>query len=212
MLHCRLRHYGLCLMLLPGLVLGHAEEKHQDSGVSIDSTATVKSNQPLPIDVGGPFSLTDHFGNSVTEQTFAGKHMLVFFGYTDCQVMCSISLNRIGSALKILEQAETNLLENLTPVVVTVDPTNDTPAKLKHSLAKYHPALLGLTGTPEKLADIYQAYKQSPSAVDGQLNNKDVVMHTSYFYLMGPEGDLKTFFPPILNAESMANILKKYML
>jgi len=44
------------------------------------------------------------------------------------------------------------------------------------------------------------------------LNDKDIVSHASYFHLMGPDGELQTLFPPILNAESMASILKKYIL
>ncbi|MBX2886946.1 MAG: SCO family protein [Granulosicoccus sp.] len=207
-----LRHSLCCLLLVPGFVWGHAGETHEDKGVSVDSTAVPTNNAPLPIEVGGPFSLIDHHGNNVTDQTFIGKHMLVFFGYTDCQIMCSISLDRIGGALALLQDENTGLLDKLAPLVVTVDPHNDTPDKLKNSLAKYHSALLGLTGTSENLDKIYQAYNQSPSVIDGKLNEKDVVTHTSYFYLMGPDGELQTFFPPILNAQSMASILKKYIL
>jgi len=200
------------LFALPGIVLGHAGEKHDDQGIAVDNVSTEKTNSPLPIDVGGPFSLTDHHGNAVTDQTFAGKHMLVFFGYTNCQIMCSISLTRIGEALKILETENNDLLANLTPIIVTVDPQNDSPAQLKKSLAQYHSALLGLTGTPENLDQIYQAYNQSPVVLDETLNDKDIVSHASYFHLMGPDGELQTLFPPILNAESMAGILKKYIL
>lgn len=198
-------------MLLPCIVFGHAGEKHDKQGVAVDSTTLESTNPPLPINVGGPFFLIDHHGNAVTDQTYAGKHMLVFFGYTGCQIMCSISLTRIGGALEILQNENVATLENLVPLIVTVDPQNDTPDKLKESLSQYHPALLGLTGTPENLDQIYQAYNQSPSALDETLNGKNVVTHTSYFYLLGPNGELKTFFPPILNAGSMASILMKHI-
>lgn len=199
------------LLLSPKITFGHGEEKHEDNGVSVDQAAIEKENPPLPISVGGPFSLIDHNGNAVTDKSFAGKHMLVFFGYTDCQIMCSISLDRVGGALKILGSEQNNLLSNLVPLVVTVDPVNDTPAKLKKSLSQYHPSLLGLTGTPDNLDQMYKAYNQSPSVLETPLNDKNVVTHTSYFYLLGPDGRLETLFPPVLNAESMANILKKYI-
>ena len=199
------------LVLIPSVVLGHSGEKHEDKGVSVDSTGAVKKDSPLPINVGGPFSLTDHNGNTVTNETYLGKHALIFFGYTNCQVMCSISLDKIGGALRLLEKENASVLENLAPLIVTVDPENDSPATLKVSLKKYHSALVGLTGSHDDLNKIYKAYKQSPSLLDIQMNDKDVVTHSSYFYLMGPDGELQTFFPPILNSESMAGILKKYI-
>lgn len=198
-------------VLIPTAVLGHDGEKHVDKGVSVDTAVTESKDPPLPIDVGGPFSLTDHNGNRITNETYSGKHMLVFFGYTNCQVMCSISLNRIGGALSLLEQENASVLSKLAPLVVTVDPDNDTPDQLKASLSKYHSALIGLTGSSDDLAQIYTAYKQAPSVLDTQMNGKDVVTHSSYFYLMDPKGKLQTFFPPILNSESMAGILKKYI-
>lgn len=201
-----------CLLLVPELVLSHAGEKHEDAGVAIEARTLENTGAGLPIDVGGPFTLTDHNGNSVSDQSFAGKHMLVFFGYTDCQIMCSISLTRIGDALEILHSNNDDMQNKLAALVVTVDPENDTPDKLKKSLAHYHPTLLGLTGSTQNLTQMYQAYNQSPKVLDDTLNDKDVVTHTSYFYLMGPDGELETLFPPILNAESMANVLAKYIL
>lgn len=199
------------LLFLPGVVLGHAGEKHEDKGVSVDTASAEENGPPLPIDVGGPFSLTDHNGQSVSNETYLDKHMLVFFGYSNCQVMCSISLDRIGGALELLENENPDVLETLVPLIVTVDPKNDTPAVLKASLMQYHSALIGLTGEPDELDQIYTAYKQSPLRLDIQMNEKDVVTHSSYFYLMGPAGELQTFFPPILDSESMAGILKKYI-
>lgn len=169
----------------------------------------------LPPDIatlGGPFALTDHHGTEVTDQTYAGGHMLVFFGYTNCQVMCSISLKRIGDALALLQDDPDVALDALNPLVITVDPANDTPAALKEGLAHYHPALTGLTGTLEQLTPVYEAYGQKPDVLEVQLGGTSVVQHSSYFFLMGPDGKLQTLFPPVLNAASMAAVLKKYLL
>lgn len=203
---------AILVAFIPVVVFGHAGEKHDDKGVSIESSVETSEISSLPVDVGGPFSLIDHNGKRVSNDTYLGKHALVFFGYTNCQVMCSISLERIGGALALLEKENADVLTNLAPLVVTVDPNNDYPAQLKSTLNKYHPALTGLTGTQDELNQMYAAYDQSPSKLDIQMNDKDVVTHTSYFYLMGPDGNLQTLFPPILNSESMASILKKYIL
>lgn len=202
----------LCgLVPLPELLLAHSVDEHQDKGVDVDSAALDEPNSSLPMDIGGPFSLIDHHGEAVTDTTYAGKHMLVFFSYTDCQFMCSVSLRNIGSAMTLLEDENTNLLGMLAPLVVTVNPKTDTPARLKQALAQYHPALVGLTGTPENLESMYKAFNQSPVRHDEPMGGKDVVTHTSMFHLLGPDGEFQTLFPPILSGESMAKILRKYL-
>lgn len=210
-------------VLVSAGVLAHGNENHADAGVSVDrEQRTVAPHEPdvlsednvLPDEIatiGGPFSLVNHFGDEVTEQTYAGKHMLVFFGYSNCQVMCPTSLKRMGDALAMLEQEEDNLLARLNSLVITVDPDNDTPEQLRKSLFSYHPSLTGLTGTPEQLKPVYKAYRQKPLPLEYELGNSLVYSHSSYFYLMGPDGKLQTFFPPILSAQSMAELIKKYL-
>lgn len=205
------------VLAAPGLAFAHKGEVHNDPGVSTntgDSAQKLTDPAELPsvlANIGGPFSLTNHLGQSVTEQTYAGKHMLVFFGYSNCQIMCSISLRRIADALTILESDADSPLSKFHPLVITVDPVNDTPENLRKSLATYHPALTGLTGTLDELRPVYKAYQQKPSILDMEINESAVASHSSYFYLMDQNGKLQTLFPPILSAESMAKLIKKYL-
>ncbi len=193
-------------------VFAHGTETHDDAGVSVEAVSAAPNILPEEIaNIGGAFSLVNHFGEAVTEQTYAGKHMLVFFGYSNCQVMCSISLKRIAGALAILDADPDAPLNKFSPVVITVDPANDSPERLRESLSSYHPALTGLTGTLEQLGPVYKAYGQKPSVMDMELGDNPIVSHSSYFYLMGPDGKLQTLFPPILSAESMAGVIKKYL-
>jgi len=205
------------LLAVPTILFAHGDEKHDDPGISIASDeleVDALAIQSLPeniTNIGGPFSLVDHSGQSVTEQTYAGKHMLVFFGYSNCQVMCSISLKRIADALAILQADSDAPLNKFNPLVITVDPANDTPARLQESLASYHSALIGLTGSLQQLEPVYKAYGQKPSVLELSLNGNPIVSHSSYFFLMGPDGKLQTFFPPILSPETMAALIKKYL-
>jgi len=205
------------LLVTPGFLFAHSGETHDDPGITTnseqtDAGTTDAGNLPESIaNIGGPFSLTNHLGQSVTEQTYAGKHMLIFFGYSNCQIMCSISLKRIADALTILEADTDAPLTKFQPLVITVDPENDTPTKLRENLATYHPALTGLTGTLAELIPVYKAYQQKPSILDMELNASAVVSHSSYFYLMDQNGKLKTLFPPVLSPDSMAKLIKKYL-
>lgn len=212
-----LRAFAFFLLLIPGFLLAHEGEAHNDDGITTNvntSESPLSNSSGLPqrlTDIGGPFSLTNHFGERVTDQTYSGKHMLVFFGYSNCQIMCSISLKRIADALAILENDPDAPLGKFHPLVITVDPANDTPARLRESLASYHPSLIGLTGTLSQLKPVYEHYKQEPSILEMELNENAVVSHSSYFYLMDQDGKFQTLFPPILSSKSMADVIKKYL-
>src|SRR5271166_3191505 len=70
------------------------------------------------VTVGGPFTLTAPDGATVTDQTYRGKWLLVYFGYTFCPDTCPTTLNEIASALEKLGADAAKL----TPLFITLDP------------------------------------------------------------------------------------------
>ena len=52
--------------------------------------------------IGGPFTLTAADGTAVTDATYRGKWLLVFFGYTFCPDLCPTTLMDIAGALQKL--------------------------------------------------------------------------------------------------------------
>lgn len=185
----------------------------RDVSIAVESAGQVgQVNQAdaianFPLQVGGDFELIDHHGKWVTNDTYKGRYMLVFFGYVNCKNMCSISLARIGKALELLGEG----VDKLTPLVITVDPERDTPAAMKVALPKFNPNFVGLTGTTEQLQVVYQNYKQQPNEVGKDANNESVISHSSYIYLMDKNGVFATLFPPALNPERMADIIRKHI-
>ena len=83
---------------------------------------------PAPMErasaIGGPFTLTDGAGKTVTDQTFRGKFMLVYFGYTYCPDVCPTTLNDVSQAVDKLGPKA----DGLQPLFITVDPARDTPS------------------------------------------------------------------------------------
>ena len=187
------------------LAFAHQGETHND-GVTVPGELPQQSDN-LPIDVGGEFELVDHNGAPVNNHSYAGKHMLVFFGYTQCKNMCSLTLTRVGKAMEILGDK----VDRLYPVVITVDPDRDTPEVLKSELFKYHPSLIGHTGSQEQLQRAYDNFNQEPESAGTDWNDDPIVSHSSYIFLMDQNGEFVTLFPPILNPQSMADIISKYV-
>lgn len=136
--------------------------------------------------VGGPFALTDQNGRRVTEKSFAGKHYLVFFGYTSCPDVCPGGLQVMAAALDALGPAA----EKIVPVFITIDPARDTVAVMKEYAANFHPRLVALTGTDAEIAaaaKAFRVYYGKPGSEEGKAEY--LMDHTSIFYLMGPDGN-----------------------
>lgn len=156
--------------------------------------------------VGGPFTLTDTKGETVTDKDFAGKYMLVFFGYTYCPDVCPTALSDMSTALDMLSDAK---VSKLTPVFISVDPKRDTPEHLSEYVTFFHPKLVGLTGTEQQIKDVAREYRVfyrlgEPSADDPLDYTVD---HTSIVYLIGPDGKLVTHFSHGTTPEAMAERL-----
>lgn len=105
--------------------------------------------------VGGPFSLVNHRGERVTQDTFKGKPTVYFFGFTHCPEVCPTTLFEMTQHLKDLGPDA----DRLNVVFVTVDPERDTPELLKTYIESFDPRIVALTGTPEEVTAAAKAFR-----------------------------------------------------
>ena len=164
------------------------------------------ANGPATVNLGGPFSLTDQDGKIVTDKDYAGRYMLVYFGYTYCPDVCPATLYNITQAMAAIGP----LADKVTPVFITVDPARDTPARMKNYVANFDKRMVGLTGTPEQLKTIakeYRVYYAKVPAKDGDANSY-LMNHSSVMYLMDPDGHFKTHFSAADDSKTLAAKLK----
>ena len=158
--------------------------------------------------IGGPFTLTDHHGRTVTEKSFAGRFMLIYFGYTYCPDVCPTALGVTSVALDGLAPAER---AKLVPVFITVDPERDTAAVMKDYVTAFAPDMVGLMGTPEQTTAAKKAFKVYAEKAKGGDGENYTVDHSSILYLMGPDGRFIQHFPHGTNADELLAGLKKHL-
>lgn len=153
------------------------------------------------VDIGGPFTLVDQDGRTVSDTDFRGKYMLVYFGFTFCPDVCPTSLTRNADALTLLGDKAAKV----QPILISVDPERDTPATLKPYVSAFGPNLVGLTGTPEQIAAVAKAYHvyygKSPAAAG---SDAYLIDHSAFTYLMAPDGHFLRFFSHSMKPEEMA--------
>ncbi len=156
---------------------------------------------------GGRFSLTGPQG-PVTEATFRGRYMLVYFGYTFCPDVCPTTLNTIVQALDRLgpRASEVQVL------FITVDPARDTAAVMRDYTQALSPRIIGLTGTSEQIAqaaaEYHVYYRAHPAAAGDEAYSVD---HSSIVYLQGPDGAPLGLIPADAPPDRMAAEIGKYL-
>lgn len=161
------------------------------------------------VGIGGPFELTDHTGKAVTDKDFRGKYMLVYFGYTYCPDVCPTSLGIVADAL---DQLTPTQLDKVVPVFITVDPERDTVQAIADFVPHFHDKLVGLTGTLEQTKAVARAYKAYFAKVNEDDPDGNYLMdHSSFTYLMGPDGKYVAHFSHGTTPDAMAKRLAEIL-
>jgi protein SCO1/2 len=156
--------------------------------------------------IGGPFSLLDPSGKRVTEKDFAGRPMLVYFGFTHCPDVCPAGLQVIAAALDELGDKA----KDMSALFITVDPERDTPEVIGKYVASFHKSIVGLSGSPEDIAAVTKAYRVYAKKVPDETNPGEYnVDHSSFMYLMDGNGEYLRHFPHSVDAKELAQALAK---
>jgi protein SCO1 len=156
--------------------------------------------------IGGHFELSMPDGRAVTDETFRGKWMLIYFGYTYCPDVCPTTLMSMVQALKTLG----SLADKVQPLFITVDPERDKPEIIGQYVKEFDPRLIGLVGSPQQIAaaahDFHVYY-----AVRRLGNDEYVIDHSSFIYVIDPKGVFKRLLSGDLPGHELGDQLAKLM-
>lgn len=132
------------------------------------------------------FTLPDAEGHERTPSEFAGKHLLVFFGFTNCPDVCPTTLAEVAQVMDDLSDDA----GKVQPLFISIDPERDRRLGLAEFTAAFHPSIIGLAGDEAQTraaADsfhIYYAREDDTAAPDGY-----TMSHSPALYLISPDGD-----------------------
>ena len=153
--------------------------------------------------IGGPFTLVDETGKTVTDKDVIDQPSLLYFGYTYCPDICPYDAARNAEAVTLLEERG----YMVKPVFISIDPQRDTPQQLADFTSYIHPRMVGLTGSEEQVAAASKAYrtyyKKQPST-DGD-DDYYLVDHSTFTYLVLPQAGFVDFFRRDMTPEDMAD-------
>lgn len=166
-----------------------------------DALAACRGGQVAGGDIGGPFTLVDETGATVTDADVITAPTIVYFGYTFCPDICPMDTQRNAFALEVLE--DRGILAN--GLFITIDPARDTVDVVRDFTANFHDRMLGLTGTPEQVAAASRAYRTFYQKEEGGDPDYYLVNHSTFSYLVMPGTGFADFFTRETTPEEMAD-------
>lgn len=150
--------------------------------------------------IGGPFTLVDETGKTVTDKDVITGPSLVYFGYTFCPDVCPLDNARNAEAVEILEKNG----KIVTPIFISIDPARDTPDVMAEFTDVMHPRMIGLTGTDEQVRAASKAYRTYFNRHDETGDEYYLVDHSTQTYLVFPDYGFVDFFGRAVTGEQMA--------
>jgi protein SCO1/2 len=148
--------------------------------------------------------LTDQHGKARHLSDFAGKVVVVFFGFTQCPDVCPTSLHELAEVKKMLGPDG----DRLQGIFVTVDPERDTPEVLAAYMANFDPSFLALRGSPEQLAAVAKDFKIYYKKVEGKTPTSYTMDHSAGSYVYDAAGRLRLYHRYGSGAQALASDVK----
>lgn len=184
-----------------GLILGAGV-----AGLSIlleqKGTETKEYVPMVAPNIGGPFTLVNQDGKTVTEKDFENKYLMIYFGFASCPAICPTELQKMTEAYEALPKM---WQDRIQPMFITIDPERDTPEILKNYVELFMPQMVGLTGSVAQIEAVKKAYKVYGAKVpEGKSYTMD---HSSFIYYMGLGGRPLAMFKTSDNAERIAQTI-----
>ncbi|MEI8592975.1 SCO family protein [Photobacterium sp. Hal280] len=182
----------LAVALIAGLATRYLVDSHDDNVAEAQQSSGQLESGKESVDL---FNTSDK------------RLRVVYFGFTHCPDVCPTSLAILGAALKAISQDELN---KVWPVFITLDPERDTPEKSAQYAQYFHQNITGMTGTMEqtqllakKYGVLFMKTKQEDSALEYSVD------HSSYFYLLKPDGTLLEKVPHTLNPNILVDAIDR---
>lgn len=139
--------------------------------------------------IGGPFTLVNEDGKTVTDKDVITGPTLIYFGYTFCPDVCPLDNARNAEAVDLLAKKG----YDVTPVFISIDPKRDTPQVLREFTTAFSPKMIGLTGSPAQVKAASHAYK-TYYKIEDPTKKYYLIDHSTFTYLVFPKIGFADFF------------------
>lgn len=140
-----------------------------------------------PLVLAPDFTLKEANGGDFQLQANHGKVVLLFFGYTYCPDVCPTTL----AELKVVMEKLNGQADKVQVVFVSVDPGRDTSEEMQKYIERFSPSFIGLSGSEEELAPIWDDYGVFREVVERTSETNYIINHTARVILIDQNGNMR---------------------
>ena len=176
-------------------------------GSSQQSTSGFVGTDITGADFPKPLALTDHLGKKRTMQDFAGKVVVLFFGYTHCPDVCPGTMSELKNTMKLLGKKS----DEVQVLFVTVDPQRDTQEILAQFVPSFDKRFIGLWGSLQETAETLGNFKIYYSKIAGKAENDYTIDHSSGMYVFDKAGKIRLYMGYGEKPANMASDISKLL-
>ena len=175
--------FWLALLLLIGLI--------SVWGIVFARPYALRGSELLPAAPAPEIDLPQAGGGHYQLSERGDRPAVIFFGYTNCPDVCPATMAEFKQVRAELKSSA----ESIDFLFITVDPQRDTVERMAAYLKGFDPGIIGLTGSEEDLAEVWQAFGVYRQIVPGENPEFYTVDHTSRLYVIDSHGDLRLTYP-----------------
>ncbi len=189
--------FGVCLLALAaGAGLAHLQNP---PSYTVANATVLDFPRPLPT-----LALVDHEGAPFTNERLQNTWSVVFFGFTHCPDVCPTTMSMLASTMERIKASHPDAAPQV--VMITVDPTRDTPDQLKKYVPFFAPDFVGVTGTEAQIKSLTETMGVASRRVPTGPNDY-TIDHTSALFVINPDGALNAISSSPHLPEVLANDL-----
>jgi len=173
----------LSMVLYFGLIKPQQEFKRN---IKIDGIVLPKSTAV------NEFKFLDNHGQPYTQENLKGHWTMVFFGFTNCGMVCPLTMAELNQMYKKLEK-ELPVDQLPKIVMVSVDPERDSQEKMNQYVTTFNSSFIGIRADIEETVALEKHY---------------TINHTAEVLLFNPDGRLQAYLAYPHKADQMAKDYK----
>ena len=156
---------------------------------SNSQTTTGESETVGAIQLDNPVNVQDVTVHHVLEgdvslNSFAGKTVIAFFGYTNCPDICPITLMDLAEIYQGWGEPE-----NVQIMMITVDAKRDTPEIMQRYVENFHRSFLGFSGDDSQIVNATKSF-----FVGFAEQTNGLLLHTDSVFVIDEQGMLTSLY------------------
>lgn len=200
----------LIFIVMPAIIFyfsafQHAHAKSQN--IKIDGVYL-----PAPKEIND-FHLTDNSGKPFSKTNLKGHWTMMFFGFTNCAMVCPASLVALNEMYQKLQH---QLPDNQLPqvVMVSVDPDRDSVKKMNSYVHAFNPNFIGARANIEETVMLEKQLHIAAAKIQIDTEGKDhyTIDHTAEILVFNPNGQLQAYLSYPHKADQMAQDYKSIIM